>query len=895
RRQEDFGLNEHAMEPQDSILKIAWDALQDPSLLFLCFASLVSLVIGVVSSQSQEIVEGIAILAAVLVVVTVTAVNDYHKEKQFRSLREVQEEVWVTVIRDSAVEQVLNKDLVVGDVVLLSAGDMVCADGIILDQSDLQVSEQSLTGESSPKRKGSSLCAPSAHLLSPAIFSGTFVQEGEGKMVVLAVGPSTYQASIQESMKEDMEGCKKSILQLKLDSMTTTITKVGAAAGILTVLVLLARFSVGFVRGECCKERWVNSIHLPEILDYLITGVTIFVVAVPEGLPLAITVALALSVRKMMNDNNLVRHLSASETMGSVSSICSDKTGTLTSGRMTAVRVWVSGQDCILGEEGRAGEPLAELPRGVRELLAYSLAINTSFKSNVSYSRDGQVSSSQGNETECALLRLVDMLLNIQEKRRCLTFSSDRKRMSTIVGDDTDRIDSVMTGRRIFCKGAPEVVIPLCSRIISSSSFSSSSSSAAVAADNQPMTVELRARADGMACMMGKEGLRPIAVAFRDMEEEEDVDELSAERDLVLLAIVGLEDPLRAEVPAAIRACQQAGITVRMVTGDNEETAISIAKKCGILPQREMNEKEMRASVFTGKQFRELVGEKEDIDMEQLEQILPKLRILARSTPLDKLALVGGIQDSESCGLQTVAVTGDGTNDAPALLRAHIGLAMGKAGTQVAQNAADIIILDDNFASILQAVKWGRNVHDNICKFLQFQLTVNCSACILAVVGGSVLSESPLTAMQLLWVNMIMDSLASLSLASEDPSPDLLKRPPCPRDQPLLSPAMVKFVLGHAAWQILVLSFLVFGMGDVCSPDIANPNVCAPAESLPTTHYTIVFTCFVFLQLFNQINARKIHGEVNVFKGIFDNMYFLIITMIELLCQCMMVQVTTKE
>jgi len=766
---------------------MAWQALQDPCLIFLCFAACVSFLVGLAGPPgSLEWLEGVAILCAVGVVVTVSAVNDYQKEQQFRALNAVKEDVTVTVIRDGKKVKISTHDIVVGDVVLVSTGDMICADGVVFDHNDLGMSEAMLTGESVIKRKGNFDIQDgddreSAVKISPSLFSGTFVQEGEGRMIVTAVGTNTYQGLMEEKMKEDEQ--EKSVLQQKLDDMTDLITKVGMGAGVLTVLVLLFRFAVAFYSGACCKEAWDNSVHWIEALRFVVVGVTVFVVAVPEGLPLAVTIALAFSVGKMMKDNNLVRHLSACETMGSATTICSDKTGTLTTGKMSVVRVMACGE--ILEQPSKAGEFMTG---EVRSLLSNAMVINTSFKSDVELDEGGAIKKYSGNDTECALLFISNKMLlaggekkgyrGLREKypiddsdRSVLSFSSDRKRMSTVVKADGG-------GHILYCKGASEVVLGLCKEIVRPDGSSA------------PLTDSDRGALEEAIGKFADEGLRTLTIAYRKLDTiPEDKDDW--EKELTLIGLVGLEDPVREEVPGAIDVCKGAGIVVRMVTGDNPRTAAAIARKCGIL--NDDLESASEFCIMTGIDFRtRVVNEDETINQEEFDRIWPHLRVLARSSPLDKLTLVTGIQASRCSTPQTVAVTGDGTNDAPALKRADVGFAMGITGTQVAQNAADIIVMDDNFASIVQAVKWGRCVYDNICKFLQFQLTVNLTACAIAVVGASILTESPLNVIQLLWVNMIMDSFASVALATEDPRPDLLTRSPYPRDQPLLSNRMIR-------------------------------------------------------------------------------------------------------
>ncbi|EKX52947.1 hypothetical protein GUITHDRAFT_161121 [Guillardia theta CCMP2712] len=926
-----FGSNYVEPDPPDSIFQIAWEALQDPCLIFLCFAACVSFFVGIVFNEGMEWLEGLAILSAVFVVVTVSAVNDYKKEQQFRALNAVKDDVKVTVIRRGEKEKISTHDIVVGDVVLLSTGDLVCADGLVFDKNDLGISEAMLTGETVIKRKGPfelGSSASSAAKVIPALFAGTFVQEGEGRMLVTAVGTHTYQGLMEEKMREEEE--EKSVLQQKLDKMTELITKAGAIAGGMTVAILLLRFVIAFANKDCCKETFDHSIHHLEWLRFLVVGVTVFVVAVPEGLPLAVTITLAFSVSKMMEDNNLVRHLSACETMGSATTICSDKTGTLTTGKMTVVKLWSCGE----ADETIAAS-IQRIPAAVQKLLAEAIVVNTSFKSDVEWDPvSGNVMKYTGNDTECAMLCLSNKILVAQgfksgnpykdvrqtyplddPNRHAISFSSDRKRMSTLI------IPQGSTSFRLYTKGASEIVLGLCKWVI----------------DQNGSVVELtEAMKSQLTEEIGKfsdEGLRTLSVAYRDFDQSPNMDEEEkVENDLVLIGLLGLEDPVRPEVPEAIRVCKRAGIVVRMVTGDNPRTAAAIAKKCGIL-----SDDDDSATIMTGSDFREKVlDEHDEIDMDEFDKIWVDLRVLARSSPLDKLTLVTGIQQSKASTPQVVAVTGDGTNDAPALKKADVGFAMGITGTQVAQNAADIIVLDDNFASIVQAVKWGRCVYDNICKFLQFQLTVNLTACAIAVAGASILTKSPLNVIQLLWVNMIMDSFASLALATEDPRPDLLNRKPYPRTQPLLSPYMLRSLLCHAIWQLIILCIFIFGVGDVC-PDSHNLNYCGnstiyhdnigavksgrPAafdsqylpsaencipvnerppgyckqeveeDSKPNQHNAMIFTVFVLMQLFNQINARKIHGEWNAFTGIFDNKFFLSVMGLEFAMQFLMVEI----
>ncbi|XP_072422657.1 plasma membrane calcium-transporting ATPase 2-like [Chiloscyllium punctatum] len=374
---------------------------------------------------------------------------------------------------------------------------------------------------------------------------------------------------------------------------------------------------------------------------------------------------------------------------------------------------------------------------------------------------------------------------------------------------------------------------------------------------------------------MASDGLRTICVAYRDLEAEPEpewTNEREIMADMVCLCVVGIEDPVRPEVPEAILCCQQAGITVRMVTGDNIHTARAIACKCGIIQPGD------DFLCLEGKEFNARIrNEYGEIDQERLDKVWPRLRVLARSSPNDKYVLVKGIIDSTLYKQrQVVAVTGDGTNDGPALKRADVGFAMGIAGTDVAKEASDIILIDDNFSSIVKAVKWGRNVYDSIAKFLQFQLTVNVVAVIVAFAGACITQESPLKAVQMLWVNLIMDTFASLALATETPTNALLRRKPYGRNKPLISRNMILNIVGHSIYQLVIIFFLLFIGERVFSIDSGRS---LPLHSPPSEHYTIIFNIFVLMQLFNEVNARKIHGERNVFSGILTNPIFCCIVL----------------
>merc|ERR1712223_395096 len=501
-----------------------------------------------------------------------------------------------------------------------------------------------------------------------------------------------------------------------------------------------------------------------------------------------------------------------------------------------------------------------------------------------------------GNKTECALLGFVmDLGVDYQKMRRDMpdtrfkkvyTFNSARKSMSTIIPLDSG-------GFRVYTKGASEIVMKKCSFLLAENgrvdSFTAQHQDRLVQTGIEPMA---------------KDGLRTISLAYRDFVPTkaeknqvhydsstepnfEAMGEDNVIANMTCVCIVGIEDPVRPEVPASIKQCQRAGITVRMVTGDNINTARAIATKCGIIKPGD------NYLVLEGKEFNRLIRDANDnVSQQKLDQIWPKLRVLARSQPVDKYTLVKGIINSKICAnREVVAVTGDGTNDGPALKKADVGFAMGIAGTDVAKEASDIILTDDNFSSIVKAVMWGRNVYDSIAKFLQFQLTVNVVAVIIAFTGACAIEDSPLKAVQMLWVNLIMDTLASLALATEMPTPELLLRKPYGRTKALISRTMAKNIFGQALYQLAIMFGILFYGEKLFDIDSGRLTDSESAKSRAgNVHFTMIFNVFVLMTLFNEINARKIHGQRNVFKGFFSNPIYYVIWISTFVSQVLIIE-----
>lgn len=665
-------------------------------------------------------------------------------------------------------------------------------------------------------------------------------------MVVIGVGLGSFHGRMLMAMRV---GPELTPLQAKLNRLAEAIAKLGFLAAASMFVALMVKYLVQ----HAMKGAWPPvSELLSQLVTILIQAITVVVVAVPEGLPMAVTLALAFATTRMLQDRNLVRVLSACETMGNATSICSDKTGTLTENRMTVVRARILSSPVIEDVDVEESKSLATLVSSsssiALDLVGEAIAVNSTAFSAVDPAT-GRVAF-VGSKTEAALLAFLARLqFDYGEARsrasvvRLFPFASERKTMSTVI--KTWRPNGVPC-YRLHTKGASEMVLRMCTSAMRADGTVADLAGEELAGFEE--TIEVFAKAS----------LRTIAVAFRDFPEANGDGELDwlgsaasppAAEGLTLLAILGIADPLRPGVPEAVAACQRAGIFIRMVTGDNLMTARSIAEQCGIL---------MRGGlVMEGPAFRQL-------DEAALLEVVPRLQVLARSSPLDKQILVRTLR---SMG-EVVAVTGDGTNDGPAMRAANVSFAMGIAGTEVAKEASSIILLDDNFTSILRAVLWGRCVNDSVRKFLQFQLTVNLAAVVVALVSALADAEdrSVLSAIQLLWVNLIMDSLAALALATDKPSVELLERHPESQQAPLITPSMWRMILGQAAFQITAVLLLTFLAPTHLSSSL-NPS--SPQLS------TFIFNTFVFLQLFNEVNCRRLDAHLNVFAGISRNAIFL--------------------
>ena len=740
-------------------------------------------------------------------------------------------------------------------------------DGIFISGHGVRCDESSATGESDQMKKTSGHEVweqmnegTASEKLDPFIISGSKVLEGVGKYLVTSVGQNSSYGKILMSLQTENEDTP---LQVKLGKLANWIGGLGSAAAGLLFFVLLIRFLA-----ELSSNNATAAVKSQEALDIFIVAVTVIVVAVPEGLPLAVTLALAFATTRMLKENNLVRVLRACETMGNATTICSDKTGTLTQNKMTVVCGTLSIDETFAqstdshGARSTTAGFFGRLSQSINNLLLESISLNsTAFEGE-----ENGVPTFIGSKTETALLVLAKEHLGLDSLAahranadivQLIPFDSSRKCMGAVIRQSNGNF-------RIFVKGAAEIMLSRATSCLSSGLLDASTS--------EVMSEDMRTHLSTAIDRYAGKALRTIGLLYKDFEQWPpegakvlDEDKSMADFDdifheMTWIGVVGIHDPLREGVIEAVSQCQQSGVVVRMVTGDNITTAKAIATECGILTDD--------AVAMEGPVFRQLLDKERDA-------IIPNLRVLARSSPEDKRILVERLKFLG----ETVAVTGDGTNDGPALKTADVGFSMGIAGTEVAKEASSIILLDDNFSSTITALMWGRAVNDAVKKFLQFQVTVNITAVILtfvsAVSNGS--NTSVLTAVQLLWVNLIMDTLAALALATDAPTKKILNRPPEPKSAPIITINMWKMITGQAIYQLTVTFVLYFaGKSIFTSIDQDHLN-------------TMVFNTFVWMQVFNELNSRRLDNKFNIFEGVHRNFWFLGINCVMIAGQIMIV------
>ncbi|CAL9119914.1 unnamed protein product [Musa textilis] len=833
-RQEIYGINKFTECPVQSFWVFLWEALQDTTLIILAVCAFVSLIVGVsAEGWPKGSHDGLGIAASILLVVFVTATSDYRQSLQFQDLDKEKKKISVQVTRDGFRQKISIYDILPGDIVHLAIGDQVPADGLFISGFSLLIDESSLTGESEPVVVNSD---------NPFLLSGTKVRDGSCKMLVTTVGMKTQWGKLMATLSEG--GDDETPLQVKLNGVATIIGKIGLFFAVVTFAVL----AEGLIRHRIQDGLYLSwSIYdALELLDYFAIAVTIVVVAVPEGLPLAVTLSLAFAMKKMMNDKALVRHLAACETMGSATSICSDKTGTLTTNHMAVVKACICGNINEVSDREEVRN-ITQIPDNAIKILLESIFNNTSGEVALNQDRKFEI---LGTPTETALLEFGlslggDFQAVRQETNlvKVEPFNSVKKRMGVV-------LQLPGGGYHAHCKGASEIILAACSNVLDP---------AGTAVPLDEVTVgHLKSTIDTFA----NEALRTLCLAYMEIDKSFSADEQIPVDGYTCIGIVGIKDPVRPGVKESVAVCRSAGITVRMVTGDNINTAKAIARECGILTDDGV--------VIEGPDFRKK-------SLEEMNQLIPKLQVMARSSPLDKYTLVKHLQIMFN---EVVAVTGDGTNDAPALHEADIGLAMGIAGTEVAKESADVIILDDNFSTIATVAKWGRSVYINIQKFVQFQLTVNVVALVVNFSSACLTGHAPLTAVQLLWVNMIMDTLGALALATEPPNDELMKRAPIGREDNFISNAMWRNIFGQAFYQFIVIWYLQTEGKELF-------QLVGPDSDL--TLNTLIFNSFVFCQVFNEISSREIE-KIDVLQGILENYVFVSVITCTVIFQFIIIQ-----
>ncbi|XP_073027581.1 putative calcium-transporting ATPase 13, plasma membrane-type [Primulina eburnea] len=847
-RHEAFGTNTYRKPPTHSFLHFVWEAFKDPTILILLLCAAFSLGFGIKENGPKEgWYDGGSIFVAVFLVISVSSISNFKQSRRFEKLSKVSSNIPVEVVRNSRRQQITIFDIVVGEVVCLKIGDQVPADGLFIEGHSLQVDESSMTGESDHVEINT--------YQRPFLFSGTKVADGYGKMIVTSVGMNTTWGEMMSTISRDSN--EQTPLQMRLNKLTSSIGKVGLAVAFLVLLVLLVRYFTGSTEDDNGNKEFNGSRTKADdvinaVVRIITAAVTIVVVAIPEGLPLAVTLTLAYSMKRMMADQAMVRKLSACETMGSATTICTDKTGTLTLNQMKVTKFW-------LGKESLEGMDYSLISSNVLELFYQGIGLNTRgsvYRSEIS----GTYLEFSGSPTEKAILSWAMLELNMDMeavKRDCNVlnveaFNSEKKRSGILMKKVEDG------GSHVHWKGAAEMILAMCSHYYD------------VKGDIKELNDFERVKFDQIIQGMAASSLRCIAFANKQVLEVEHESGANHPRikdnGLTLLGMVGLKDPCRPGVKRAVEDCQFAGVNVKMITGDNVFTAKAIATECGIL---HLNQEENDDTVIEGVEFRGYTDE------ERMEKV-DKICVMARSSPFDKLLMVQCLKRKG----HVVAVTGDGTNDAPALKEADIGLSMGIQGTEVAKESSDIVILDDNFTSVATVLRWGRCVYNNIQKFIQFQLTVNVAALVINFVAAVSAGEVPLTAVQLLWVNLIMDTLGALALATERPTKELMNKKPVGRTEPLITNVMWRNLLAQALYQISVLLILQFRGESILS--ISR-----------RVNDTLIFNTFVLCQVFNEFNARELEKK-NVFEGIHKNKLFLGIVGITLILQVVMVEFLKK-
>ena len=781
------------------------DKYRDPIIQILLVAAAVSLIFSFIDG---EFLETLGIFLAIILATTIGFYFERDAAKKFDVLTTLGEEQPVKVRRNGQTTTVARKDVVPGDLMVIEVGDEIPADGLLLQSSDLQIDESSLTGEPIINKHATpEVAEEEATYPTNMVLRSTMVMNGSALARVTAIGDNTEIGKVAHKATELT--AVKTPLNQQLDRLAKLISKVGSAVAITAFVVFLAHDML-------TNPLWQGQDYMrmaEVVLRYFMMAVTLLVMTVPEGLPMAVTLSLALNMRRMLKSNNLVRKLHACETMGAITVICTDKTGTLTENKMQVAEMRVFAPDT----------PLVD-----------AIALNTT----AHLETKDNATTGIGNPTEVALLLWLDAnKQNYRELRTAgkvenqLPFSTERKYMATVA--------SLNGQRYLFLKGAPETVMALCQ-----------------------LTDEDRTSTADLLRSYQNKAMRTLAFAYKPLPNEVETNFADPKllQDLTLQAVAAISDPIRQDVPAAVKECIDAGIEVKIVTGDTAATAIEIARQIGIWHKDTPIEAQI-----TGPDFAALSDE---VAYERVKV----LRVMSRARPTDKQRLVNLLQQRG----EVVAVTGDGTNDAPALNHAHVGLSLG-SGTNVAKEASDMTLLDDSFRSIERAVMWGRSLYNNIRRFLFFQLVVNLTALLLVLGGAIIGTQMPLTVTQMLWVNLIMDTFAAMALASLPPTREVMSERPRKQTDPIISPSMARGIIfcGLVFFAMLFALLIYF----------RNES----GGQVDTHQLTIFFTAFVMLQFWNLFNAKTLNSHHSTFRRLYADRGLLLVLLLILAGQWLIV------
>lgn len=803
-----YGTNSFVRQSHESLAKRIWDASTEPMLVMLIFAAIITLAVNITryfTGGEYNFLECVGIFAAIALSVVITIITEGKSAKAFEALNKINEDTLIKVIRNGEPQLITQKEIVVGDIIMIETGDKIVADGRLLSSNDLSVDESALTGESLPVKKDAEfVCQKSTPVAERAnmLYSGCFVSAGNGQMLVTGVGNDTEFGQIAQELSSIEKTTTP--LQEKLDKLGKQITVLGASAAVIVFAIEVLQFVMN------------GQLNLDTVSDAFITSIVLIVAAVPEGLPTIVAVSLALNIIKMSKENALVKKMIACETIGCVNIICSDKTGTLTENRMTVQKIYTGGE-------------LIDPEQLKDEMLLKNYCIN----SNANISEEDGSWSFIGNPTEGSLLAAAAKAgVDYQELRhaadivRVFPFSSQNKDMSTIVRENGKEI--------LYVKGNPEKIISLCTGI-----------SEEEKEKNFHLMEEFQNKAGRLLAFAHKE----LEGQYNDEEQDE------VEQGLIYDGFVVISDPLSPDVYESIRNCRSAGIEVKMLTGDNIRTARAIANELHMLDDDHIAVE---------------AADIEKLTDEELKEALKKIQVIARSTPLVKMRVVKLLKEQGN----VVAVTGDGINDAPAIKHADVGIAMGIAGTDVTKEASDMVLLDDSFSTIIKAVQWGRGIYENFKRFIQFQLTVNVSSVVVVICSILAGFSAPFTALELLWINIIMDGPPALTLGLEPIRPDLLKHKPTRRNENIISKKMLLriFVNGIFISVIFMLQHFKNFLG------------AAPEEEA-----TVLFTLFVLFQLFNAFNCREL-DDTPMFKNLLKNKLMLGVFLLVLILQGIITQ-----